>query len=174
MENLQKFFKNKKVLITGHTGFKGAWLSQILVNWGAKVSGLALKPVTGPNLFRALKLENKINSYFVDIRNYQKVKNVISKVKPEIIFHLAAQALVRESYDQPLYTFETNIIGTANILEAIKEVTGIKAGVIITTDKVYKNLETGRSFSEGDPLGGYDPYSASKAGAPTFWKRLKR
>ncbi len=165
MENLQKFFKNKKVLVTGHTGFKGGWLTQVLLNCGAKVSGIALKPDTIPNLFTALQLKNKVNNYFVDIRNFKKIKEVIKKEKPEIIFHLAAQPLVRQSYEDSLYTFETNILGTANILEAIKETSGVRAGVIITTDKVYKNQETGRPFVEDDALGGYDPYSASKAAA---------
>lgn len=165
MENLQKFFKNKKVLITGHTGFKGSWLTQILLNWGAKVSGIALKPNTKPSLFQILGLEKKIRNHFCDIRDFKKISEIIKKEKPEIIFHLAAQPLVRDSYDNPLYTFETNIIGTANILQAIKETNTVKAVVIITTDKVYENKESGLPFKENDKLGGYDPYSASKAAA---------
>jgi CDP-glucose 4,6-dehydratase len=165
MENIQKKFKNKKILITGHTGFKGAWLSQILLNWGACVTGVALKPKTNPNLFDPLKIENRINNYFTNIRDFKKINEIVKKEKPEIVFHLAAQPIVRESYDRPLYTFETNIIGTANILEAIKETDAVKSAVIITTDKVYKNNESGRPFKEDDKLGGDDPYSASKAGA---------
>lgn len=165
MNNIQKKFRNKKVLITGHTGFKGTWLSKILLNWGAKVSGVALPPQTNPNLFNLLKIEKEINSYLLDIRNFAKVKEVVIKEKPEIVFHLAAQPIVRESYNDPLYTFKTNTIGTANVLQAIKEIDTVKSVVLITTDKVYKNNESGRSFKEDDPLGGYDPYSASKAAA---------
>lgn len=165
MENIQKFFKNKKILITGHTGFKGAWLSKILLNWESRVAGIALKPATNPNLFDSLEIKNKIDNYFIDIRNFRKVKEIIIKEKPEIVFHLAAQPLVRDSYDDPLYTLETNIMGTANILQAIKETNTVRAAVIITTDKVYENKESGRPFKENDKLGGYDPYSASKAAA---------
>jgi CDP-glucose 4,6-dehydratase len=165
MENFQKKFKNKKILITGHTGFKGSWLTKILLNCGSHVVGIALKPATNPNLFDSLKIKNKINNYFVDIRNFAKVKEIITKEKPEIVFHLAAQPIVRESYDNPLYTFETNIMGTANILQAIKETKTVRGAVIITTDKVYENKETNYSFKEADKLGGYDPYSASNAAA---------
>lgn len=163
MENFLKFFKNKKILITGHTGFKGAWLSQILLNWGSNVAGIALKPITSPNLFDSLELKNKMNNYFVDIRDFKKNKDIIKKEKPEIVFHLAAQPLVREGYDNPLYTFETNIMGTTNILQMIKETDTVRATVIITTDKVYENKELGHPFKEDDKLGGDDPYSASKA-----------
>lgn len=165
MENLRRFYKNKKILITGHTGFKGSWLTQILLNFGAKVSGIALRPNTKPSLFRILKLEKKIRNNFCDVRNFKKISEIIKREKPEIVFHLAAQPLVRDSYDDPLYTFETNIIGTANILQAIKETNTVKAATIITTDKVYKNKESGRPFKEDDKLGGYDPYSSSKAAA---------
>jgi len=165
MENLRSFFQNKRILITGHTGFKGSWLTQILLNWGAKVSGIALKPNTKPSLFQALELEKKIRNNFCDIRNFKKISEIIKREKPEIIFHLAAQALVRDSYDNPLYTFETNIMGTSNILQAIKETDTVRAAVIITTDKVYENKESGLPFKENDKLGGHDPYSASKAAA---------
>lgn len=165
MKNLAKFFKNKRILITGHTGFKGSWLSQILLNWGAQVSGLSLKPESKPNLFDALGLKKKISNHFVDIRDYKKVKAVLNKEKPEIVFHLAAQALVRESFDNSLYTFETNTLGTVNVLEAIKETSSVRAAVIVTTDKVYQNNESGIAFKETDPLAGHDPYSASKAAA---------
>ena len=165
MNNLQKFFKNKKILITGHTGFKGSWLTQILLNWEAKISGVALKPNTKPSLFETLELEEKIRNNFCDIRNFKKISEIIKREKPEIIFHLAAQALVRDSYDDPLYTFETNIMGTSNILQAIKKTDTVRAAVIITTDKVYENKESGLPFKENDKLGGHDPYSASKAAA---------
>ncbi len=165
MTNLKRFYKNKKILITGNTGFKGSWLTQILTNFQAKIVGLGLPPPTDPNLFQILSLDRLIKTYYGDIRDYSFVRKVIKKVKPEIIFHLAAQSLVRDSYDNPLYTFETNIIGTANILQAIKEVTTVKAALLITTDKVYENKENGIPFKEDDKLGGYDPYSASKAAA---------
>ena len=165
MTNIRKFFKNKPVLITGHTGFKGSWLTQILLNWGADITGIALKPSTDPNLFSLLDIKKHINNYFVDIRDFQKVKEIIFKEKPEIVFHLAAQPLVRDSYDNPLYTFETNIIGTANILQAIKEFGGVKSAVMITTDKVYEEKGRAYGYKENDQLGGHDPYSSSKAGA---------
>jgi len=165
MDNLQNFYKNKKVLITGHTGFKGSWLSMVLLNWGADIIGIALKSATNPNLFTLLNIKEKIKNYFCDIRNFRSIKKIIEKEKPEIVFHLAAQPLVGDSYDDPLYTFETNIIGTTNILEAIKEVGGVKSAVIITTDKVYKERGKDYSYQEDDELGGYDPYSSSKAGA---------
>jgi len=165
MENLQKFFKDKRVLITGHTGFKGSWLTQVLLNWGATISGVALKPNTKPSLFQTLGLEKKISNNFCDIRDFKKISEIVKKEKPEIVFHLAAQPLVRDSYDDPLYTFETNIMGTANILQAIKETNTARAAIIITTDKVYENKESGLPFKENDKLGGYDPYSASKAAA---------
>lgn len=162
---MSEFYKNKKVLITGHTGFKGAWLSQILVNFGAEVVGVSFAPKTDPSLFEALGLENRIKNYFIDIRNINEVKKIFTDEKPEIVFHLAAQAIVRTSYDDPIDTISTNVMGTANILEAIKEAGCIKSAVIITTDKVYENKEWHHAYRENDPLGGYDPYSASKAAA---------
>lgn len=164
MNNLEKFFKNKKILITGHTGFKGSWLAKILLNWGADIIGIALKPNTSPNLFSLLGIKNDIKNYFCDIKNFKEVKEILEREKPEIVFHLAAQPLVRDSYDDPLYTFETNIIGTANILQAIKEAGCIKSAIIVTTDKVYEEKK-GVFYKEDNKLGGFDPYSASKAAA---------
>jgi CDP-glucose 4,6-dehydratase len=164
MDNIQKFFQNKKVLITGHTGFKGGWLTKILLNFGANIIGIALVPNTNPNLFSILNIKKDIKNYFCDIRNFGGIKKIILKEKPEIVFHLAAQPLVRDSYDDPLYTFETNIIGTANLLQAIKEIGGVKSAVIITTDKVYENKKD-IVYRENDKLMGYDPYSSSKVGA---------
>jgi CDP-glucose 4,6-dehydratase len=157
-----EFFKGKRVLVTGHTGFKGSWLTQILVEAGAEVCGYALKPNTQPNMFDALNLETKIVNYFGDIRDLEKFNQVVASFKPEIIFHLAAQPLVRDSYDDPVYTYEANVMGTVNVLEAIRQ-NNVKVGVIITTDKVYKNLEIDYAYNEDDPLGGHDPYSSSKA-----------
>jgi len=158
------FFKGKKVFVTGHTGFKGSWLTQMLLVSGAKICGYALKPDTIPNLFNILGLEKNINHQIGDIRDFKLLNQTVKNFAPEIIFHLAAQPLVRKSYDDPRYTHEVNIMGTVNILEAIR-LSRVRAGVIITTDKVYKNLGLNRHFREDDPLGGYDPYSCSKASA---------
>lgn len=161
----QSFFKNKKILITGHTGFKGAWLSKLLIDWGAKVTGLSLLPNTQPNLFEILNIKEKISNYFLDIRDFEKLTKILKKEQPEIVFHLAAQPLVRDSYDDPIKTFSTNIMGTANVMESARIAGGVKALLIITTDKVYQNNEWVYPYRETDQLGGHDPYSASKAAA---------
>lgn len=155
------FFKNKKILITGHTGFKGSWLTQWLLMKDASIVGYALKPNTKPNLFEILKLKGQIKNYFADILDYKKLDQVIKAEKPEIIFHLAAQPLVRESYINPKKTFETNIVGTVNLLEVARQADFVKAIVNVTTDKVYKDQDL--AYKETDELGGDDPYSASKA-----------
>jgi CDP-glucose 4,6-dehydratase len=162
---MKEFYQGKKVLITGHTGFKGAWLSQILLAWGADVVGISLRPITTPNAFDALGLEGRMKNYFTDIRNLEEVQNIFDIEKPEIVFHLAAQALVRLSYDEPLKTVSTNCMGTTHILEAIRKTESVKSAVIITTDKVYLNREINYAYQESDQLGGHDPYSASKAAA---------
>ncbi|OGI22362.1 MAG: CDP-glucose 4,6-dehydratase [Candidatus Moranbacteria bacterium RIFCSPHIGHO2_01_FULL_55_24] len=162
---MQRFFKGKKILITGNTGFKGSWLTEILLQWGADIVGVSLPPKTEPNLFAILNLEQRIKNYFLDIRDFDALKKVIADERPEIVFHLAAQPIVRISYDDPLTTYSTNALGTANVLQAIHEVGSVRAAVIITTDKVYKNVEWIYPYRENDPLGGYDPYSASKAAA---------
>jgi CDP-glucose 4,6-dehydratase len=159
------FYKNKKVLITGHTGFKGAWLSIWLNEMGAKVTGIALDPNSEKDLFLLSNLKNKIIDYREDIRNLEKIKKIFLQEKPEIIFHLAAQALVLPSYENPISTFETNTMGTANILEACRNTDSVKQIVIVTTDKVYQNKEQMSGYKESDCLGGHDPYSASKAAA---------
>lgn len=162
---MKAFYKNKKVLITGHTGFKGAWLTQVLLSWGAEVIGVSLAPNTEPNLFGILGLESKIKNYFSDIRELDSLRKIFMDEKPEIVFHLAAQPIVRTSYDDPLGTFSTNVMGTANVLEVCKIVPSVKSVVIITTDKVYENKEWHYAYRENDPLGGHDPYSSSKAAA---------
>jgi CDP-glucose 4,6-dehydratase len=162
---MKEFYLHKKILVTGHTGFKGSWLTQILLNWGADVVGVSLHPTTTPNLFGALNLEKRVKNYFLDINDLEEMKKIVSHEKPEIIFHLAAQPIVRTGYDDPIGTFSTNCMGTANILEAIREVRSVRSAVIITTDKVYENKEWHYPYRENDPLGGYDPYSASKAAA---------
>lgn len=173
---LKDFFKSKKVLITGHTGFKGAWMSHLLLNWGAEVSGVSLDPPSSPHLFGALGLERRMKNFHADVRDYDRVLEIFKKEKPEIVFHLAAQAIVREGYDRPLDTFSTNIMGTANVLHAATKIP-VRAVVTATTDKVYENSESDhRPFREEDKLGGQDPYSASKVGADfvaqTFLKFL--
>lgn len=159
-----RFFRNKKIFITGHTGFKGSWLTQILLELEARVCGYALEPNTNPSLFNILGLEKSIDHKIGDIRDFQFLNKTVKDFAPEIVFHLAAQPLVRDSYDDPRYTHEVNIMGTVNILEAIR-LNNIRVGVIITTDKVYRNIGQNRSFREDDPLGGHDPYSCSKASA---------
>ncbi len=159
--SLAGFFSGKRVLITGHTGFKGAWLCQILIGIGAKVSGYSLAPNTKPDLYDVLGLEKKMAGHISDIRDYKTLSEVFKQESPEIVFHLAAQPLVRDSYDDPLYTFSTNVMGTANVLECIRQSHDVKAAVIVTTDKVYESKD-GRPHKETDQLGGYDPYSSSK------------
>jgi CDP-glucose 4,6-dehydratase len=161
----RNFWRGKKVFVTGHTGFKGAWLCFWLHSMGAQVTGVALPPDTEPSLFKLLGLENIISSAFLDIRNPSQLAVAVKASGAEVVFHLAAQALVREGYKNPLSTFETNFGGTANLLEALRGHISARVAVIVTTDKVYKNLGNETPFVETDELGGRDPYSASKAAA---------
>lgn len=164
MERLRNFYKDKRVLITGNTGFKGSWLCQILLNFGANVCGIGLKPNTNPNLFSLLELQNRINSNFIDIRDYEKVKNVFESFKPEIVIHLAAQPLVIDSYINPRYTYDVNVMGTVNVCDCVKNLDCVKSFVNVTTDKVYENVEdVNHYYVEDDKLNGYDPYSNSKS-----------
>lgn len=157
------FYEGKRVLITGHTGFKGAWLSQILLMAGADLTGYALKPPTEPNLFSALGLEKKMLSVEGDIREQEKLWKVIEETQPELVLHLAAQPIVRESYRNPVYTYETNVMGMVNILEGIRRTDSVRSFLNVTTDKVYKNNEWEWGYRETDELDGYDPYSNSKS-----------
>ncbi len=157
-------YKNLKVLITGTTGFKGAWLAFWLQKLGAKVNGISLKPEKNSILFKNFQLERKINQYFININDFNKIDNVVRKIKPDIIFHLAAQSIVSESFKKPLKTFQTNILGSANILETTR-VNSIPHLVYITSDKCYLNLDRKKNFRETDILGGIDNYSSSKASA---------
>jgi CDP-glucose 4,6-dehydratase len=159
------FWQNKKVFITGHTGFKGAWLTQTLLLMGADITGFSLPAPTNPSLFEQLNLSKKIKHIKGDINNRKKVISAIEKARPDIVLHLAAQSLVRYSYKNPLETFDTNVIGTLNVLEGCRRTKSIKSAVIITTDKCYLNNDSGKFFVEDDSLGGKDPYSASKAAA---------
>ena len=159
----QAFWQGKRVLLTGHTGFKGAWLGLWLQRLGAKVTGLALPPPTQPSLFEQARISELVKSHYADIRDAQAVADIVRAVQPQIVLHLAAQALVRESYRDPLATFATNVQGTANVLDAVFRAGGARVVVAVTTDKVYQNLEHAFPYRETDALGGQDPYSASKA-----------
>lgn len=169
------FYKGKKVLITGHTGFKGSWLSIWLHELGAEVIGISLDPHTNKDNFVLSGIGNKINADIrADIRDGQKLKDLFLKYKPEIVFHLAAQPLVRLSYAQPVETYESNVMGTIHVLEAIRATKSVKVGVMITTDKCYENKEQLQGYKETDPFGGYDPYSSSKGAceiAIQSWRR---
>ena len=158
------FYKNKKVLITGHTGFKGTWLCKILINSGAKVVGYSLNPPTQPSLFELSEIKSQMISIIGDIRDYGKLKAVFDEYQPEIVFHLAAQPIVRDSYKDPKYTYETNVLGTVNILECVRNTASVKSFLNVTTDKVYLNDDVpDHAFKEDEPLDGYDPYSNSKS-----------
>lgn len=157
------FYKGKSVFVTGHTGFKGSWLCRILMNSGAKVSGYSLSPNTSPSLFELLKLDSAMVSTIGDIADLNMLKMAINNAQPEIVFHLAAQPLVLDSYNDPVGTYMTNVMGTVNILEACRQVSSIKSIINITTDKVYENKEWSWSYRENERLCGFDPYSNSKS-----------
>ena len=158
----KRFYKGKKVLITGHTGFKGAWLSLVLNKLGAQVFGYALNPHTNPNLYDLLHADEFIESCIADIRNFERLKNFIKEVQPEIIIHLAAQSLVRSSYRDPRLTYETNVMGTVNLLEAARKVESVRVILNVTTDKCYENKEWVWGYRENDVLGGTIPIPIAK------------
>ena len=157
------FFKGRKVLVTGHTGFKGSWLSLLLSHLKADVHGFALEPPTSPSLFVEAGVENLMNSYIGDIRDQNLLFETLEKIQPEIIIHMAAQPLVRQSYKDPVETYSTNVIGVVHLFEAVRKVPGIKVVLNVTTDKCYQNNEWHWGYRENEPLGGFDPYSSSKA-----------
>ena len=156
------FYSGKRVFLTGHTGFKGSWLALWLNMLGAEVKGYALKPRTKNDHFVVAGLEKKVSSVLGDIRDYEKLKKEINDFDPEVVFHLAAQPLVRESYLSPRETFEVNVIGTVNILDVLRESAALLSFINVTSDKCYENLEKNEGYKEDDPMGGYDPYSSSK------------
>ncbi len=160
--SFKNIYKGKKILVTGHTGFKGSWLSLWLKELGAEVIGYALEPNTQPSLFKILELEKEINHITGDIRDENHLKKVFKENKPDIVFHLAAQPLVRRSYKEPKLTYETNIIGTVNLFEAVRETPSVQVVLNATSDKCYENKECDYSYKETDAMGGYDPYSSSK------------
>lgn len=172
--NLQNFYKDKTVLVTGHTGFKGSWLSIWLLQMGAKVVGYALDPATNRDNFVLTKLHEKMVDIRGDIRDQAKLHHTFESYRPDIVFHLAAQPLVRLSYDIPVETYETNVMGTIHVMEEIRRSEHTKVGVLITTDKCYENREQLWGYRENEPMGGYDPYSSSKGAAEiaiASWRR---
>lgn len=157
------FYKNKKVLITGHTGFKGSWMARVLIDAGAIVSGYALEPPTNPSIYQLCEMEKEMNSVIGDIRDLEHLKKVFSEVQPEIVFHLAAQPIVRESYKDPVGTYASNVMGTVHVLECVRQTSSVRSFVNVTTDKVYLNREWNWGYRENEELNGYDPYSNSKS-----------
>lgn len=171
---LSKYYRDKKVLITGHTGFKGSWLCCILNNLGADVYGYALEPPTDPSLYRIAGVEEHITSEIGDVRDYEHLSSFVKDVRPDVLIHMAAQPLVRTGYDDPKGTYETNCMGTVNILECVRNTQSITSFLNVTTDKVYENLETKRAYKETDRLDGYDPYSNSKSCSELITHSYKR
>lgn len=176
------FWRNKKVLLTGHTGFKGSWLALWLQQLEAKLCGIALAPNTEPNLFKLAHVAQNMESHYADIRDYEQTKKIIDQFQPEIIIHMAAQPLVRYSYEHPIETYATNVMGTVHILEAAKHCESVRAVVNVTTDKCYENKEWVWGYRENEPMGGHDPYSNSKgcselvtsAYRDSFYKKLNK
>ena len=168
------FYKGKKVFVTGHTGFKGSWLCKILINLGADVVGYSLNSPTVPSLFELANIEQSMTSIIGDIRDYEALKREFDKAQPEIVFHLAAQPIVRDSYKDPRYTYETNVLGTVNILECVRNCTSVKSFLNVTTDKVYLNKEWAWGYRENEELDGFDPYSNSKSCSELVTHSYKR
>lgn len=161
--NLEEFYQGKRVLVTGHTGFKGSWLCKILLKMGAEVYGYSLNPPTAINLYQMARLDENLVSTIGDIRNFERLLKFFQAVQPEIVFHLAAQPIVRDSYKEPRYTYETNVMGTVNLLECVRLTKSVKSVLNVTTDKVYQNNEWCWGYRENEPLDGFDPYSNSKS-----------
>ena len=158
-----EFYRDKRVLVTGHTGFKGSYICKLLIMLGADVTGYSLEPPTEPALFSILKLSESMNSIIGDIRDLSKLQSVFTETKPEIVIHMAAQPIVRESYTNPVYTYDVNVMGTVNVLECVRNTTSVKSVINVTTDKVYLNREWEWGYREDEELKGYDPYSNSKS-----------
>lgn len=169
------FWAGRRVLVTGHTGFKGGWLALVLADAGAEVHGFSLPPLPGPSLFGAARVGERLaSSVMGDLREASEVDRAVAAARPEVVFHLAAQALVRHSYRAPLETLMTNVQGTAHLLDALRRVDGVRAVVNVTSDKCYENDGTGRDFRESDPMGGHDPYSCSKGCAELVTAAYRR
>ena len=167
-------FEGRRVLVTGHTGFKGSWVAYWLLALGAKVTGYSLDPPTDPSLFEELGLASRIDHHVGDVRDLARLQQVMAGCSPEIVLHLAAQPLVRVSYEEPVETFETNVMGSVNVLESVRLTPGVRALVNVTSDKCYENREWEFAYRENDPLGGYDPYSASKGAAEIVTAAYRR
>lgn len=177
LENLvvkQSFWNKKKVLVTGHTGFKGSWLCMWLRKLGAEVYGVSLSPTSSPNLFEKASVSTGLGHYVEDIRDKNAMERLFSEIAPEVVFHLAAQSLVKYSYRNPVETYSTNVLGTLNILEAIRSVETVRVGIMVTTDKCYENQERESGYQEHEPMGGHDPYSSSKACAELLISSYRR
>lgn len=168
------FYKDKRVFVTGHTGFKGSWLCRMLVKAGASVTGYSLKPTTPPSLFELADIDKDVRSIIGDIRDYNALRQAFDECCPEIVLHLAAQPIVRDSYENPIYTYETNVIGTVNILECVRTSNCVKSFLNVTTDKVYLNKEWEWGYRENEELDGYDPYSNSKSCSELVTHSYKR
>ena len=168
------FWQGKRVFLTGHTGFKGAWLGLWLSELGAEVTGYALPPPTTPSLFETARLEGRLTHLLGDIRDPGPLSRALTAARPDVVFHLAAQSLVRPSYEEPVETFATNVMGTVNVLEALRQWGGARAAIFVTSDKCYDNRETGQAYREDDPMGGHDPYSASKGCAELVTAAYRR
>ena len=160
---MMSFYQGKKVLLTGHTGFKGTWMSKLLIEAGAELTGYSLEPPTDPSLFTMCGLESRMNSIIGDVRDLEHLWQVFEQARPEIVIHMAAQPLVRDSYKNPVYTYDVNVMGTVNILECVRRADFVKSFLNVTTDKVYLNKEWEWGFRENEELNGYDPYSNSKS-----------
>ncbi|MEE9369557.1 MAG: CDP-glucose 4,6-dehydratase [Pontiella sp.] len=174
MNKLEAYYNEKKILLTGHTGFKGPWMAEWLLQMGANVVGASLEPVDEPALFDQLNLKDRLEHHILDIRKPNKLAALVRDVQPDVVFHLGAQSLVRYSYDHPIETFDTNIMGTAHVLDALRQLEKPCEAVIVTTDKCYENMEVDRPYKETDPMGGYDPYSASKGAAELVVSSYRR
>ena len=174
MSSSEGFWHGRKVLVTGHTGFKGAWLSHWLLRAGSDVVGYSLPAPTEPSLFDLTRLCEHVEHHEGDVRDLEALRHCVGSVEPEIVFHMAAQTLVLESYRDPVGTFDTNVMGAVNLLQVLRSSTALRACVVVTSDKCYENRESGRAYREGDPLGGSDPYSASKGCAELVTAAFRR
>ncbi len=174
MSELKTHYQDKTVLLTGHTGFKGSWMAEWLVSMGARVVGVSLEPESEPALFDQLKLRDRLEHHVQDIRDAAKVADIVKSARPDVVFHLAAQPLVRYSYERPIETFDTNVMGTVHVLDALRGLGKPCEVVVVTTDKCYENLEVDRPYVEEDPMGGYDPYSSSKGACELIVSSYRR